>query len=634
MSEVERGQFMGHVACPIHGGSDSLALYDKGDKIDGYCWSQCGGFSTKRLIDLEILDESGKKVIVDFATNGSKGVFVMTDEIMKEVNDVLDKPILGWRERNIPKLVSEFYDVRTVSEDGKVKYRYYPSTIDGGKLVGWHVRNDFVKQARNRGEKPAQAPFFPVGKVRSDCELFGQSKFNKGGKYLVLASGEEDAQAIFTALNVERSGSGLELKKFITPVISTTVGEGAVAQIKENYDFITSFENVIIMYDNDDAGREGAEKVARLLKSGQAKIAKYHRKDACAHSKEGEFDAIVNAFWKAEQYSPVGILKLTDMWDDFEKDDLNVKIPFAPSFSKLNEMMNGGLEFGEVTIIGALTSIGKSSIINNNVYHWLETLPYKIGAMYLEGTKREVVRDMLSLEMSMNLRKIDRSSLDMSMLKTRFMNFAQKDNFVFVDHQGSIGNKDIFDKFNYLAKSEGCKIIILDVLQAAVNSSDNSAIIDFMDTILKFAKETDTCIIVVSHMRKPDGDDPHNVSEYDLMGSSSINQIAFNTILLSRDKMSDSKLVKNSTHLKLVKCRRTGETGDAGWVRYDPETTHLYASFNPYDLDEASMDEEEMFGNVITQDDIKTETVTQTVNEPKGDASVTDDWEVNENASD
>ena len=117
-------------------------------------------------------------------------------------------------------------------------------------------------------------------------------------------------------------------------------------------------------------------------------------------------------------------------------------------------------------------------------------------------------------------------------------------------------------------------------------------------------------------------------------GSSSINQIAFNTILLSRDKMSDSKLVKNSTHLKLVKCRRTGETGDAGWVRYDPETTHLYASFNPYDLDEASIDEKEMFGNVITQDDIKTETVTPTVNEPKGDASVTDDWEINENAGD
>src|SRR5690606_32547322 len=131
------------------------------------------------------------------------------------------------------------------------------------------------------------------------CELFGQSKFNKGGKYLVLASGEEDAQAIFTALNVERSGSGLELKKFITPVISTTVGEGAVAQIKENYDFITSFENVIIMYDNDDAGREGAEKVAKVLKPGQAFISSYRRKDACEHASRSEFSEIVDSFWKA-----------------------------------------------------------------------------------------------------------------------------------------------------------------------------------------------------------------------------------------------------------------------------------------------------------------------------------------------
>jgi hypothetical protein len=103
-----------------------------------------------------------------------------------------------------------------------------------------------------------------------------------------------------------------------------------------------------------------------------------------------------------------------------------------------------------------------------------------------------------------------------------------------------------------------------------------------MDTLLKFAKETDTCVLLVSHMRKPSDDNPHNVTEYNLMGSSSINQIAFNTILISRDKMNECPIKRSATRLQLVKCRRTGNTNDAGWLRYDSNTTHMYATPNPY----------------------------------------------------
>ena len=62
-----------------------------------------------------------------------------------------------------------------------------------------------------------------------------------------------------------------------------------------------------------------------------------------------------------------------------------------------------------------------------------------------------------------------------------------------------------------------------------------------------------------------------------------INQIAFNTILLSRDKMNECPVKKSATKLQLVKCRRTGNTGEAGWLKYDHETTHLFATSNPYE---------------------------------------------------
>jgi len=66
-----------------------------------------------------------------------------------------------------------------------------------------------------------------------------------------------------------------------------------------------------------------------------------------------------------------------------------------------------------------------------------------------------------------------------------------------------------------------------------------------------------------------------------LKGSGSINQIAFNTILLSRDKMSDDDYARNCTQVQLVKCRRTGRTGVAGWLYYENNTSRLVATQAP-----------------------------------------------------
>lgn len=623
--EFEQGEFLGHYACSVHGGSDSLCLYKKEDYVDGYCWadSDCGHFSPKRLKDLGITD--GKfEVLVEAAKPSSrKGGFIMTDEVLEQLEKIKQKEIHGWPERRIPAVVNEFYGVYSdVEGEGKDKTlikEYCPAYDKDDNLVGFHVRNDAVKKAKNNGEKVDGVPFYSIGDVRASTKLFGQNKFESGQKRVVLCSGQADVRAVFTAINTEKQGNKTVVGRFITPVVSTQCGESSLAQIKANFEWLTSFEEVIIMYDQDSAGEKGAEKIAKMLKAGQAKIAKYKRKDACEHSKRGEWEAIKTAYFKAERYSPVDVLHLAEMWDEFENEDDNVKLPFPPSFQLLNEMTGGGIEKGEICTLGALTSAGKSTIINNVVYNWLENHNFKVGAFYLEGTKREVVRDLLGLDVRQNLRVADRTMLDMKKLKNRFMgSLATADKFVYVDHQGAISNDEIFDKFHYLAEVEQIDVLVFDPIQAAVNSSDNSSIIDFMDQLLKFAKKTNVAILDVSHMRKPDSDNPHNVSEYDLMGSSAINQISFTTVLASRDKMHPNPKVKNATHLQLVKCRRTGLTGSAGWIRYDHDTTHFHQTSNPYD-DLDDMDEE-LMGDVeiLEQDYDKVE--------PKGN----DEWEVHD----
>lgn len=429
-------------------------------------------------------------------------------------------------------------------------------------------------KVRLKGEKQ----FTIKGDWSNNTGLFGQERFSGSGKMVIITEGEIDAMSAFQMMEGKY------------PVVSVRNGaKAALRDCKTNFEWLNSFDTIYINFDNDEAGLEATKEVADLF-SNKAKIVKMPNgfKDANDMLKDGKKTEYSVSVWRAEQYSPAGVVRLSQMWDEFANDDANVKIPFPDSWVLLNDMMNGGTERGEVTVVGALTSIGKSTIVTNICYHQMENTNFKTGVLFLEGTQREVVRDVLSLDLSMNLRKADRSTLDMDKLKNHWEEeIASKDNLILIDHKGSLSTDAIIQKINYLAKAEECDLIVIDPIQAAIDSSDNAQVIQFMDAILKFAKETDVAVILVSHMRKPDGKDPHAVSEYDLLGSSSINQIAFNTILLSRDKMAEDPNKKNATKIHLVKCRRTGDTGNAGWLRYDQTTTHMFPMADPYGEDDA-----------------------------------------------
>lgn len=589
--EFSVGSFVGHYGCPDCGSSDNLCVYQKpvedSDEVyfDATCQTPSCGFKSSEWLEEHNIISGGKAIVKP------KAPFRMTDELYKSLMDIKSMgSIHGWRSRNVDPKTDEFYGVCTTYENNKVKFRYYPSTKDG-KLVGYHVRNNPLKQAikkakKEGSEKPKGAAFFPVGLCKVETELFGQSLFNKGGRHLIIANGEEGALAIFKAVDAEKYG---------TAVVSSMIGEGnAAKQIKSNYEFVSSFEKVTIVFDNDPTGIAGAEEVAKLLKPSQAFIAKLKKGDPNDYLRAGLLEELKRQIlWEAEQYTPVGVYALSSLWDSFQNSTSNDLIPFPDEFGQLNKMMGGGRERGEITCIGAFTSIGKSTIISHSVYHLLKHTKYKVGAMYLEGTQREVVRDLLSIDVERNLKHARPEDLNMEELRQAFMTgIAKNDNFVFVDSQGALTLDDMFDKLNYLAKGCGCDVLIIDPIQAAIASDSNSATIEFMDRLLKLAKQTNCAIDIVSHMKKPDNNDPHDVTEYSLLGSSSINQISFNTILASRDKMSEDDDKKNWTQLKLVKCRRMGLTGSAGGFKYDNKTTLIKAAPSPYGGDSIDFEED------------------------------------------
>jgi len=542
------GDFVKHVGCEC-GSSDGVAVYQKEENgeifYDGTCFV-CGKYYPKGEIDPNTTVEKTKEPF--------------------DPEPIQNLPMRGWKERRVGKTVSEFYGVHTeMDAQENVTKRYYPITKNSS-VVGYKMRDCTEKDFR------------VFGNGSNGNEMFGQHLFSSGGKHLIICSGEEDAMSMQQAMWGKNPN-------YTTAIISPINGEKSVTnQIKANFDWVTSFEKVTLVFDSDDVGKEEAQRAAKVLKPGQAHIATMNLKDANEYVMARRDNELVAAFWKAERFSPIELMTLGQMWDDFEQGAEHSIVPFPEQFQSLNYMLGGGVAVGEVTLVAAQTSVGKSSIINNLVYSFMSDAFNKIGLLYLESTPREIVQNLLSIHMEDNLSLKNPSTFNMTELKKRFFEMVEEeDRIISIDHQGAFSSIDeLFHKLEWMVKAMGTNIVVVDPIHAAVPSNENSQLDEFMDRCLKLAKQTDCTIFVVSHVKKPDSSDPHEISEYSTKGSGSLNQIAFNTILLSRDKMAEDEKVRNSTKIQVAKCRRTGFTGEAGWLRFDPDRAKMYACNNPY----------------------------------------------------
>ena len=530
--KVSEAQFLKHEACPKCSSSDGLGVYSDGH---GYCFACQTHFN-----------EVGN---------------VETAQVLK-----YNRPVELF---GTPKAITE----RRITLDTVKKYgvtvdngkHYYPYYDKNNKMIGAKVRTVENKQFQTQGDMKQNT-------------LFGQQLFKDSGRFVTVVEGELDALAAFEMLGSKYA------------VVSVSKGAaGAVKDFKQNLEWLEGFESVVICFDNDSAGREAAEQCAQVLSPNKARIASLGTfKDASDYLMNNKVRQFTSEWWEAKQYRMTGVITLDDAWGDFIKRGTEEIIPFPESFGMLNSMLNGGIAAGEITVLGALTSVGKTTMVNEIAYHFWKSTTKTIGCAFLEASNGEAVENLLTIHTGHNLSLEDRTNIDFDKLRSEIITDGR---ILLLDHHGAVDTDQLFLKLRAMVKGNGCDILIIDPLQAAVMSNDNGTIDDFMDRLLKLAKETNVSIIIVSHMRKPSLTNPHNVNEYDLKGSGSINQIAFNTILLSRDKMSEDDYARNSTQVQVVKCRRTGITGSAGWLYYNSLTGRLERGEKP-DIHDANTVEE------------------------------------------
>ncbi len=147
------------------------------------------------------------------------------------------------------------------------------------------------------------------------------------------------------------------------------------------------------------------------------------------------------------------------------------------------------------------------------------------------------------------------------------------------DHFGSIDSQNLINRIRFMAKACDVHWVVLDhlsIMSSAFADGDERRLIDqTMTTLRSLVEETNIGLILVSHLRRPDGNKGYEngmeLSLSALRGSHSISQLSDSVIGIERDLSDD----QNISVVRVLKNRFSGDTGVACRIQFDPSTTEL-----------------------------------------------------------
>lgn len=497
-----------HLPCPDCGSSDALSVNEDGST---YCFS-CETYTrpVEAFNDAEVTEVSTAP--------------------RKLVTGPSDAFLGGFKDRRISMDTAEAYNV-TQNSNGDV---FFPYVDRNGDVIAYKRRT-------------ADKQFSSTGNIKEGL-LFGQQLFSKGGKYVTIVEGEFDALATYQMLG----------SKY--PVVSIKNGAGnAVKDCKASFDWLDSFENIVICFDNDDVGKKAAEGVAELFgaKSKVFKgIEKY--KDSCDWLSDKAEALWLTRWWDAEGYKPEGIVTVADIKQRL----LEPPVPGVPwAFDTLTDLTYGRRK-GELYAFGAGVGIGKTDVFTQQIAYDIEKLNKKVGVIYLEQNVVETVQRIAG-KLDKRLYHVPDAAWTREQYIASIDRIEQRDQLFLFEHFGAMSWGVIKNIIRFFNKAYDIEHIYLDHLTAlSANEQDERRALDgIMADMASLAQELGVVIHFISHLTTPDGK-PHEeggrVMEKHFTGSRAIARWSHYMFGLERDKQHSDPIQRQTTTFRVLKDRFTG----------------------------------------------------------------------------
>lgn len=497
------------MSCPCGKSSDAYAVDAKGD---GYCFGQCGGKSFKNN-SKEGEDIDNSRYRTDFLEHRSiyKGTFEKYNVLTKLCDDI---PI-------------------------EVAF-YYPNG-------GLKIRSLNEKKFRTKGE---------MGKP----QLFGKNVFDRGGKKVItITEGEFDALSVSQMIQE-------------TAAVSVRSSPAAFSDCREEFEYLNSFDKIIINFDSDEAGQTAAKKVASLFdfkKVYNLNLAKH--KDANAYLQSGDIKDYYEAWKGVKRYTPDSILSTMSEFRKALQETKAERLVDYP-FQSLQEKLYG-LHSGEIVLVKGLEGCGKSELLRAIENKVLRDTKHNVGIIHLEETNSTTLRSMAGYYTNSPMQSPEMPASDEEVLKVLEKILGEsEDRFVLYSAFDVEDENSFINNIRFMITANNCKIVVLDHISwLAVDTDgkeeDERRKLDrVIQKLKKLAEELMVCIVVVSHVN----------DNGQTRGSRYITKASDTVIHVHRNKTTEDETERLRLYMTIEKARMIGaREGPAGYGLYDMELLML-----------------------------------------------------------
>ena len=431
------------------------------------------------------------------------------------------------KERGLTKAIIDKFNLGL--SEGSIAFPYYKD----GKLINIKYRS--IKGKEFRREKGCESGLFNVDSIDKQ-------------KDLLITEGEFDCMS---AVQMGFDNS-----------ISVSVGAGSF--IPEWCDFFDECTGeILIAFDNDEKGEEGAEKISEKIGKHRCKRVKLPLKDLneclMAGFTKDDLSKWINDAVEWKMSNLVHVTSIMGRVEDLYKGKEGGKGLQLEGWNDFNERL-GGLRESDITIVTGDTGSGKSTFTLNLTYQLL-----KQGESILVASTEMPSAKVVSKLFSMYSNKLFHDLTEDECIEA--MSWFNTKKLFFVDVHGQLSVSEIQDYIRYCKRKYDVKFVLLDHLHFFLGGGSDSMVAEienFMRGIVSVALETGVNVLLVSHPSKlnnPNG----VVNMNDLKGASAIKQDAHNVISVWRDRKAEID-GRNEVVIDMQKVR--DDSGVGGQKRY------------------------------------------------------------------
>jgi twinkle protein len=452
---------------------------------------------------------------------------------------------------------------RGITEETCRKFGY---TV--GKYKGQSVQiTPFYNAA---GDIVAQQLRFPnkdfvlLGSLK-DALLDGQHLWERGGRRVVVTEGGIDKMSV----------SQLQGNKW--PVVSIPNGvTSAKKALAAQLEWLCSFEEVVLMFDGDEPGRDATAECTPLFPPGKCKVATLDLKDANDMLVANRGEEVIKAIWNARTYRPDGIVTLADIREKMLQPKKMGLSWFLPKLTELTY----GRHWCHIYAFGAGTGVGKTDFLTQQMMHDMTVLNEPIGVFSLEQPPEETGERIAGKFAGKCFHIPDDG-------------WTQEEKVAAIDQLEASGKLFLYDSFGatdwelikghirFLNHSEGVRIFYIDHLTAlaAAEDDERKGLERIMAEMSSLAKELRIIIHLVSHLASPEGK-PHEeggrVMIKHFKGSRAIGFWCHAMYALERNQQPEGDEERRTT-FRILKDRFAGRaTGKTILLDYNAETSVLF----------------------------------------------------------